>query len=104
MSIPARCTRRCSTGTIGRTSTRIRTSFSSTGSATTTIPIVSFGQPIPTPGPAVTGSIGIRLDFNLTALDRATFTSNHVVNEVPEPQTGALVALGLALLAKRRRH
>ncbi len=67
------------------------------------IPTMNFGTPIPSlPGPAVAKSIGIKLDFNLTALDSASFTSVHVVN-VPEPQTGALMALGLALLAKRRR-
>jgi len=79
-------------------------SFSSSGTATTTIPVMQFGSPVPLAGPAVNTDIGIRLDFNLTGLDRATFTSNHTVNPVPEPQTGALVALGLALLAKRRRH
>ena len=79
-------------------------SFSSTGTATTNVPTVTFGSPVPIPGPAVNTSIGIRLDFTLTAFDRATFTSNHLVT--PEPQTGALMALGLAVLAgaKRRRH
>jgi hypothetical protein len=79
-------------------------SFSSSGTATTSIPALNFGIPVPVAGPAVAASIGIRVDFNLTGLDRATFTSVHTVTEVPEPQTGALVALGLALLAKRRRH
>ena len=79
-------------------------SFSSTGSATTNIPLVTFGSPVPIPGPGVTTNIGIRLDFTLTAFDRATFTSNFLVT--PEPHTGALMALGLAVLAgaKRRRH
>ena len=64
----------------------------------------SFGSPIPSlPGPGVASSIGIRLDFNLTAFDSASFTSNHVVI-APEPQTAALVAIGLALIAMRRRH
>jgi len=76
-------------------------SFSSLGSATTNVPVVTFGSPVPLAGPAVTTSIGIRLDFTLTGLDRATFTSNHIVT--PEPHTGALMALGLAVLAVRRR-
>jgi len=65
----------------------------------------SFGSPIPSlPGPAALVSIGIQLDFTLTGHDSASFTSNHVVVEsVPEPQTGALVAVGLLLVAKRRR-
>jgi hypothetical protein len=69
------------------------------------IPTQTFGTPIPSLlGPAVATSIGIKLDFNLTAFDSASFTSNHVVQPIPEPQTGALMALGLALLAKRRRR
>jgi PEP-CTERM motif len=77
-------------------------SFSSTGTGTNNVPLVTFGSPVPIPGPAVNTSIGIRLDFTLSGLDRATFTSNHLVT--PEPHTGALMALGLAALAKRRRH
>jgi hypothetical protein len=69
------------------------------------IPSTSFGSPIPSlPGPAVLASIGIQLDFTLTAFDQASFTSNHVVEPIPEPTTGALVVLGLAVLAMRRRH
>ena len=41
-------------------------------------------------------------DFTLTALDSASFTSNHVVL-VPEPATMAFLGLGLALLARARR-
>jgi hypothetical protein len=80
-------------------------SASAGGFGSNSIPNTSFGAPIPSlPGPAVLSSIGIRLDFTLTAFDRASFTSNHVVEPIPEPTTGALVALGLALLAMRRRR
>jgi hypothetical protein len=65
----------------------------------------NFGSPIPSLlGPAVASSIGIRLDFTLTPLDSASFTSNHVVEAVPEPQTGALLAIGLVMLARGRRR
>jgi hypothetical protein len=79
-------------------------SFSAGSFGSANIPSTNFGSPIPSllGGPALT-SIGIQLDFNLTGLDSASFTSNHVVQPVPEPQTGALVAMGLALLALRRR-
>lgn len=65
----------------------------------------NFGSPIPSLlGPSVATSIGIRLEFKLTALDSASFTSNHVVEPVPEPHTAALVALGLLMLGTRRRQ
>ena len=80
-------------------------SFSAGSFASATIPNTSYGSPIPSlPGPAVLSSIGVKLDFSLTAFDRASFTSNNVVNPVPEPTTGALVALGLVALATRRRR
>lgn len=82
------------------------TSVSAGSFLSASIPSTAFGAVpvIPSlPGPAVTTSIGIKLDFNLTGLDSASFTSNHVV-AVPEPQTLALVGLGLALLAGRRRQ
>ena len=70
------------------------------------IPNVAFGTPIPSqPGPAVAASIGIQYRFNLTAGDSASFTSNFVVQVVPEPAAGALFALGLgglALVSRRR--
>jgi hypothetical protein len=68
---------------------------------TQSIPGVAFG-PIGT-GPALT-DIGIVLDFVLTQFDSATFTSEHVVEPVPEPHTGALIGLGLAVLASRRKR
>ena len=68
------------------------------------IPSTAFGTPIPSlPSPAVTSDIGIRLDFILTPGDSASFTSNFVV-VVPEPGTGALLALGLVALAAHRRR
>ena len=68
----------------------------------TVIPQLQFGTPIPSfPGPAVTTSIGIQLDFVLTGNDHVSFTSNHVV--VPEPATAALLGLGLVFLARKRR-
>ena len=69
------------------------------------VPSTNFGSPIPSLlGPPALTTIGIRLDFTLTPFDSASFTSNHVVNPVPEPQTAGLLLIGLALLAKRRRH
>jgi len=69
------------------------------------IPSVNFGSPIPSlPGPQVLTSIGIKLDFTLTAFDRASFTSNFVANPIPEPHSLALVGVGLAALALRRRR
>ena len=79
-------------------------SFSAGLFLSSNIPSTNFGSPIPSlPGPAVASSIGIKLDFTLTGLDSASFTSNHVVQPVPEPSTAALLGLGLAFLAGRRR-
>jgi hypothetical protein len=67
-----------------------------------------FGLPIPSqPGPNVLTSIGIRLDFSLTAGDSATFSSVFVVEPVPEPASIVLGSCGLALVmgaAIRRRR
>lgn len=77
-------------------------SFSAGALLTANIPSTSFGSPIPSlVGPAVASDIGIRLDFTLTGNDSAGFTSNFVVT--PEPHSLAMVGLGLALLARRRR-
>jgi len=80
-------------------------SFSAGNFLSVNIPSTNFGSPIPSllGGPAL-ASIGIQLDFTLTGLDSASFTSNHVVTAVPEPQTGALVGIGLAVLALVRRR
>jgi PEP-CTERM motif-containing protein len=80
-------------------------SFAAGSFLSANIPATNFGSPIPSlPGPAALVSIGIRLDFNLTGFDSASFTSNHVVVPIPEPQTGALLGIGLAFLAVRRRR
>lgn len=80
-------------------------SASATAFDSATVPVASFGFPSPPslPGPAVASSIGIRLDFTLTPGDSASFTSNFVVEPVPEPATGLLLGGGLAVLGIRRR-
>jgi len=63
------------------------------------------GLPGPTiPGPAAAASIGIRHQFTLSAGDIASFTSFFVVEPVPEPGTGALLAFGLLGLVYQRRR
>jgi MYXO-CTERM domain-containing protein len=62
----------------------------------------SFGQPIPIGGPNVLSSIGIRLEFSLSAGDSIAMTSFFRVEPVPAP--GALGLLGLAGLAGRSRR
>jgi hypothetical protein len=77
-------------------------SFSAAGFGGGTIPYVEFGGPIPSlPGPAVLSTIGIVLDFTLTAGDQASFTSNFVVL-VPEPRLALLLVPALLALGLRR--
>jgi hypothetical protein len=64
------------------------------------IPATSFGPNVG--GPALS-DIELELDFFLTSFDGAQITSAFQVEEVPEPATGAMVGIGLALLAARRR-
>ena len=81
-------------------------SFSAGAFLSTNVPAVSFGTPIPSqPAVAALTSIGIVLDFTLTPNDSASFTSNFVVQAVPEPGTALLVGLGMAgfALVSRRR-
>jgi hypothetical protein len=73
-------------------------SFSAPASDIAGIPAASFGPLVG--GPALT-DIELELDFYLTSFDSVQITSEHQV--VPEPASGALVGLGLALLAARRR-
>lgn len=80
------------------------TAFSAGAFLSGNVPNLAWGTPIPSaPGPAVNANIQIRLDFVLSGNDSASFTSNFVVLPVPEPGTLVTVALGLGLLALRRR-
>lgn len=64
----------------------------------------SFGDPIPSmPGPPVLDSIGITLEFTLSAGDSASFTSIFVVEEAV-PGVGAFALIGVAGLVSRRRR
>jgi MYXO-CTERM domain-containing protein len=74
------------------------TSFTAGAFDIASISAASFGPLVG--GPAL-ASIALELDFFLTGFDSVQITSEHQV--VPEPASGALVALGLALLAARRR-
>ena len=66
-------------------------------------PDASFGMPLPSfPGPAVASSIGIRFKFDLTNSDQATGSGVFAVASVPEPASGLLLGLALAVLARRR--
>ncbi len=58
---------------------------------------VSFGTPIPSQaGPAALSTIGIVLDFVLSPGDSASFTSNFVVQAVPEPTILAMLGAAMA--------
>ena len=75
-------------------------SFTAAAFDIASIPAASFGPLIG--GPAVT-SIELELDFFLTSFDSVQITSEHQVEPVPEPASAGLLAIGLALLAARRR-
>jgi hypothetical protein len=65
----------------------------------------AFGTPIPSqPSIPALVNIAIKLDFTLTPGDSASFTSNFHVVPIPEPGTALLMAMGLGVLAARRRQ
>lgn len=79
------------------------------GTFLSSVDSASFGNPIPSQsGPQALSTIGLRFDFNLSAGDRAAFTSVFVVepNPVPLPATawlfGSAVAGLIGLRAKRK--
>ena len=76
-------------------------SFSAAAFDVGAIPATSFGPLLG--GPALS-SIALELDFFLTSFDSVQITSEHQVEPVPEPASGALIGFGLALLAARRRN
>jgi PEP-CTERM motif len=79
-------------------------SFSAGAFLSGNIANLAFGTPIPSLGGSpVAASIGIKIDFVLTPGDSASFTSNFVVQPIPEPATAALFALGLGGLAAAGR-
>jgi hypothetical protein len=84
------------------------TSVSSGAFLSNTLGAAAFGTPIPSlAGPAVAGSIGIQLKFQLTPGDQASFTSVFVVEPVPEPATLVMLSgglVGLATFGRRYPH
>lgn len=79
-------------------------SVSAGGFGSANVPALDFGTPIPSlAAPDVTSTIGIQLDFELTAGDQASFTSVFVV-ETPEPSAVALLGFGLVALGLRARR
>jgi hypothetical protein len=66
-----------------------------------------FGLPGPTqPGPAVNSTIGMLLNFSLTAGDRVTFLADFTVEPpapVPLPAAFPLLLMGLGVFARNRR-
>jgi MYXO-CTERM domain-containing protein len=71
---------------------------------TVNVPAVNAGLPGPTiPAPAVASSIGIRLEFSLSAGDSVSLTSFFQV-EVPGPSGLALLGLAGVSIRRRRRN
>jgi hypothetical protein len=65
----------------------------------------SFGDPIPSdPAPNALTSIGIDLEFTLSAGDAASFTSIFVISGMLIPGPGAIAFFALAGFAGRRRR
>lgn len=65
----------------------------------------SFGVPIPSaPGPVITATMGIALNFSLTAGDTASFVGVLVVQKIPTPGTLAILCSAGLLTVRRRRR
>src|SRR5262245_61196046 len=72
------------------------TSFSSAN-----FPDLSFG---PQGAVAIVNSVGVKLDFTLTAADSASMSGTLEVKPIPEPGTSVLLGVGLVLMARRERR